>query len=107
MSVSNRTAALAHEYGHRPVAAAAAADEPCSGDPITPDRVVTGEFGRELMRGYVFVPFTVPAGTTAVRVKYCYDQPDTPLSDQVKHTLDLGLYEARRDGFGPWGPSSE
>jgi len=36
----------------------------------------------------------VPAGTTAVRVKYCYDQPETP-TPNVHHTLDLGIYEAR------------
>ena len=87
-----------------PVASAAALDEPCPGDEIAPDRVMTGEFGTDLMRSNVFVPFDVPAGTTAVRVKYCYDRPDTPLSSQVKHTLDLGLYEPRRDGMGPWGP---
>ena len=85
-------------------AAHAAAPDPCPGDAIEPDRVITGEFGSDLMRSNVFVPFDVPAGTTAVRVKYCYDRPDTPLSSQVKHTLDLGIYEPRRDGMGPWGP---
>jgi hypothetical protein len=102
-------AAFAHHPGARPagnqvppVAAAAAIETPCPGDAIAPDRVVTGSFGRDLMRSYVFVPFDVPAGTTAVRVKYCYDQPD--INPDVKHTLDLGLYEPRRDGLGPWGP---
>lgn len=85
-----------------PVAAAAAIDTPCPADALTPDRVVAGSFGRDLMRSYVFVPFDVPAGTTAVRVKYCYDKPD--VNPQSKHTLDLGLYEPRRDGMGPWGP---
>ena len=66
------------------------------------------------MGSYVLVPFDVPAGTTSVRVKYCYDQPESPTSSQVKHTLDLGLYEARRspgglwaeDEFRGWGGSS-
>ncbi len=101
--------ALAHHPGARPaanvvppVAAAAAIEDPCPGAPITPDRVVTGDFGTDLMRSYVFVPFDVPAGTTAVRVKYCYDRPD--LNPQLNHTIDLGLYEPRVDGIGPWGP---
>ena len=34
------------------------------------------------------VPFDVPAGTTAVRVKYCFDQPEAPLPN-VRHTLDV------------------
>lgn len=86
-----------------PVAASAAIDEPCPGDAIEPDQVITGSFGTELMRSYVFVPFDVPSGTTAVRVKYCYDQPDVDL--QQRHTLDLGLYEPRAGGAGPWGPA--
>ena len=84
-----------------PVAAAAAIEDPCPGAPITPDRVITGDFGTDLMRSYVFVPFDVPAGTTAVRVKYCYDQPD--INPELNHTIDLGLYEPRADGMGPWG----
>ena len=40
------------------------------------------------------VPFDVPAGTTAVRVKYCYDQPEVP-DAQRQHTLDLGIYDPR------------
>ena len=86
----------------RPVATTAAIEDPCPGDPITADRVVTGDFGGDLMRSYVFVPFDVPAGTTAVRVKYCYDRPD--INPELDHTIDLGLYEPRDDGIGPWGP---
>jgi hypothetical protein len=83
-------------------AAGAAAPDPCPGDPIEPDQVITGEFGRELVKSYVFLPFEVPAGTTAVRVKYCYDQPD--LNPQLKHTIDLGLYQPRGVTAVPWGP---
>jgi hypothetical protein len=82
--------------------AGAAPPESCPGDPITPDQTITGEFGTELAKSYVFVPFDVPAGTTAVRVKYCYDQPE--LNPELNHTIDLGLYEPRADGEGPWGP---
>ena len=59
------------------------------------------------------VPFDVPAGTTAVRVKYCFDQPEVP-TPNVRHTLDLGIYEPLRGGdqlpgvreFRGWGGSS-
>jgi hypothetical protein len=44
----------------------------------------------------------VPAGTTAVRVKYCYDKPELPTA-QSSHTIDLGLYEARRSPGELWG----
>ena len=86
-----------------PGAAVAAAPAECPGDPIAPTQAITGEFSTEQEGGYVFVPFDVPAGTTAVRVKYCYDQPETPTSAQFRHTLDLGLYEPRA-GDDPWGP---
>jgi hypothetical protein len=75
----------------------------CPGEPLRPDRVVTGTFARAQMGSYVLVPFDVPSGTTSVRVKYCYDQPESPTSAQVKHTLDLGIYEPRRGGDGLWG----
>ena len=84
----------------------------CPGDPIRADRAITGTFTTEQMGSYVLVPFDVPAGTTSVRVKYCFDQPETPVSGQLKHTLDLGLYEARRGAlwgeaeFRGWGGSS-
>ena len=55
------------------------------------------------MGSYVLVPFDVPAGTTSVRVKYCYDQPESPTSTQVKHTLDLGIYDARPSAGALWG----
>src|SRR5687767_8880302 len=76
---------------------------PCGGAPIRADRVVTGSFGTDLQGAYVMVPFDVPAGVTAVRVKYCWDQPENPLTaSQLKHTIDLGLYEPPRGG-GLWG----
>ena len=85
----------------------------CPGEPLRADRTATGTFSADRMGSYVLVPFDVPAGTTSVRVKYCYDQPEAPTSSQVKHTLDLGLYEARAPGalwgereFRGWGGSS-
>lgn len=102
-----------------PEIAYAAADAPCGGPPIAqPDRVITGGFARGVEGSYVMVPFDVPAGTDALRVKYCHDQPllaTVPGTDQVnKHTLDMGVYEPRaagdavwdEDEFRGWGGSS-
>jgi hypothetical protein len=90
----------------------------CPGDDGVPGRVVTGTFETSLEGAYVLVPFEVPAGSTSVRVKICYDQPELPLSVpgvpySVKHTLDLGVYQTRgadafydEDEFRGWGGSS-
>jgi hypothetical protein len=83
----------------------------CAGAPIEPTQVITGEFSAEQQGSFVLLPFDVPAGTTAVRVKYCWDPPIGPFT---RHTLDLGLYEARdypgelygEDEFRGWGGSS-
>lgn len=89
----------------------AAASEPCAGAPMpSPDKVMSGEFPSELEKSYVLVPFDVPAEVdgapvTAVRVKYCYDQPELPVSAVFKNVLDLGLYEPRDDPSVPWGPA--
>lgn len=85
----------------------------CPGAPLS-GTAITGEFSTALQGSYVLVPFRVPTGTTAVRVRYCYDQPESPTSAQLKHTLDLGLYQARDgpgdfydgDEFRGWGGSS-
>ena len=77
---------------------------PCGGAPINAEKVITGSFGTELMGSYVMVPFDVPAGVTAVRVKYCWDQPENPVTaGQVKHTLDLGLFQPPRTAGALWG----
>jgi hypothetical protein len=85
-----------------PAASAQAAPltTPCGGRAITPDKVITGEFGTDLNKTYVMVPFDVPTGTTAVRVKYCWDRPE---SGTQRHTIDLGLYEPRKPGDSVWG----
>lgn len=85
---------------------AASAPESCPGKAIEPDQVITGDFGTELQGSYVMLPFDVPQGTTAVRVKYCFDQPDalvTTPAFSARHTLDLGLYEPREDRSRTWG----
>ncbi len=67
-------------------------------------RTITGSFPSSMQRSYVFLPFDVPSGITAVRVRYSYDQPELQNGTVGnKHVLDLGLYEPRKDGAGPWG----
>src|SRR5919109_3410327 len=73
----------------------------CPGAGIEPTYVMTGQFDSTLQGSFVDLPFEVPAGTTAVRVKYCYDPPIGPFT---RHTLDLGLYEPRRSPRQPWRP---
>ena len=105
--------AQAHQLATAPTAVTAAVTEPCPGDPIRIDQLTTCSFASDLQGGYVLVPFDVPAGTTAVRVKYCFDQPEVP-TPNVRHTLDLGIYEPLRPGdalpgareFRGWGGSS-
>ncbi len=88
-----------------PASARAAAPSSCPGAPIEADRVITGEFAGELQGSHVQLPFAVPAGTTAVRVKYCHDQLE---ASTERHTLDLGLYEtgAMRTARGDWMSSA-
>jgi hypothetical protein len=96
-----------------PVPGAAAVPPESCGD-RSPSKVVTGTFTDEVEGSYVLVPFRVPRGITRVNVRLCYDQPESPTSSQVRHTIDLGLYEPRgagdalwdRDEFRGWGGSS-
>lgn len=59
----------------------------------------SGNFGPELNGKFIQIPFTVPAGTTGLRIRYCYDNrgPDGQTGDAAKNadntTLDLGVYE--------------
>jgi hypothetical protein len=107
-------AASAHQPPTSPLARAAAVDQPCPGAAIKADKVISGSFPASMQGSYVMVPFTVPSGTTAVRVKYCFDQPENPVSSQqVRHTLDLGVFDARvgdelwgASHFRGWGGSS-
>ncbi len=96
--------AAAHD-AHARVAAAQDTSEPCPGEPLRqPDRVLKGQFGSEREGSYVFLPVRVPRTVTALRVKYCYDQPENaPPGSTERHTLDLGLYEPRDTLRRPWG----
>jgi hypothetical protein len=91
---------------HHPGASAAAAPASCGGafdGSMTPSRVITGEFDTSAEGSYVLLPFLVEQGTTAVRVRYCHDQPEAPTNAQIKHVLDLGLYQSRAAPGALWG----
>ncbi len=83
----------------------AAAPNPCPGPRFDADKVITGEFGSELEGAYVLVPFDVPAGQTAVRLKYCHDNPELPTSQLIKHVLDFDLYGPRKSSGDLYGPA--
>ncbi|HVF53224.1 MAG TPA: CehA/McbA family metallohydrolase [Actinomycetota bacterium] len=86
--------------------------EACTGEG-TPTLSFGGSLSEDYEGSYLMVPFRVPRGTTKVTVRLCHDQPDSPTSAEIKHTLDLGIYDKRgpngffdRDGFRGWGGSS-
>ncbi|MDQ3729578.1 MAG: CehA/McbA family metallohydrolase [Actinomycetota bacterium] len=99
------------EFAQRSSEAGAAGISGCSGAPMpNPDQVISGEFNSEIEKSNVLVPFVVPAQidaapVTAVRVKYCFDQPELPTDALFKNVLDLGIYEPRTDTGSPWGPA--
>ncbi len=78
---------------------AASAAPPASCGLPGPDQAVTGSFDAARQGSFVFVPFDVPAGTTQVRVAYCWDAS----SGTSDHTLDLGVYQTRADAGRAWG----
>jgi len=70
---------------------------------MTPDAVYTGDFNSDQEGSFVFLPFDVPPGQTAARFKYCHDQPESPTSSRLRHTLDLGIYDSRPANGALWG----
>jgi hypothetical protein len=57
---------------------------------------VTGTVTAAQQGSYLQIPFDVPAGTTAIRVRYCWDDPPDGT------TLDIGVYEPAAGGVpGP------
>lgn len=82
--------------------AGAAIPQSCPGAPIRADRVLTGEVATDLQGGYVLAGFDVPQGATALRVRYCFDQPEVP-TPAGSNTLDLGIYEPPATAGKLWG----
>jgi hypothetical protein len=81
--------------------------EDCEGDPIAADTIVELTVPGTLRGSFLMVPFEVPAGTTSVRVKYCWEGKGDG------DTIDLGLWQARTKNkawgvpeFRGWGGSS-
>ena len=59
---------------------------------------VTGSIPQSYNGDYVQIPFTVPADTTAIRVRYSYDQPNGTCTQSggQANTLDMGVYSPSR-----------
>ena len=86
-----------------PAVASADCTIPGSADPtFSAAKDFSGSFDSSLQGSYVQIPFDVPAGTTAIRVRYCYDQP--PAGGGPNNTLDMGVYEPLKAGDTVWGP---
>jgi len=88
-------------------ASAATCDIPSQAEPgFTTAIDVQGDIAASRAGGYLQIPFDVPAGTTAIRVRYSYDQPGdtctTPPSPAPSNTLDIGLYSPRDPGDTIW-----
>jgi hypothetical protein len=62
-----------------------------------PPQDFTGSVTAAQQGSYLQIPFTVPAGTTAIRIRYCWDSPPSGT------TLDMGVYEPA--GGGVPGPA--
>ena len=61
---------------------------------------VEGNIDADRAGGYLQIPFQVPAGSTAIRVQYSYDQPGglCSLPSGNRNTLDVGVYDPRASG---------
>lgn len=62
----------------------------------------TGTIAQAKAGGYLQIPFDVPVGTTAIRVRYSYDQPGGGCGGSP-NTLDMGVYEPRDSGETVFG----
>lgn len=99
-SIAVATAALAAPA----TAAATDCGIPGSADPSFTNTAldVQGDIAQAKAGGYLQIPFTVPAGTTAIRVRYSYDQPGGGCGGSP-NTLDMGVYEPRDAGETVFG----
>ena len=79
-----------------PAASAQAAPltTPCGGRAITPDKVITGEFGTDLNKTLRDGPVRRPARAPPPSASSTAGTRPSPAPS--RHTLDLGLYEPRR-----------
>ncbi|MFN8152279.1 MAG: CehA/McbA family metallohydrolase [Solirubrobacterales bacterium] len=63
---------------------------------------VQGDIAASRAGGYLQIPFDVPTGTTAIRVRYSYDQPGGGCGGSP-NTLDMGVYDPRESGETVFG----
>ncbi len=93
-------------FAAAPAAGAVPATCPGPEDPaLGAVTTTTGSFDASMENSYVQIPFTVPAGTTGVRIRYCFDQPDVALPNGLNNnTLDIGVYEPLKPGNSVLGP---
>lgn len=69
---------------------------------------ISGNFESDRQGQFVQIPFQVPADTTAIRVRYSYDQLPALASNPANpcgggpNTLDIGAYEPRAPGQAFW-----
>lgn len=61
---------------------------------------VQGDLAPNRTGGYLQIPFTVPAGTKGIQIRYSYDQPGGGCSGSP-NTLDMGVYQPRADTSNP------
>ena len=87
-------------------ASAATCPLPAQAEPGFTEAIdVEGDVDPSRTGGYLQIPFDVPDGTTAIRVRYSYDQPgDTCVAPPgPSNTLDMGVYSPRDAGDPVWG----
>ncbi len=61
---------------------------------------VQGDLASSRTGGYLQIPFTVPAGTKGIQVRYSYDQPGGGCTGSP-NTLDMGVYQPRANTSDP------
>ena len=62
---------------------------------------VQGDIDASRTGGYLQIPFTVPAATKAIRVRYSYDNQNDTCSGEQHNTLDMGVYQPRANPSDP------
>ncbi len=70
-------------------------------DPVgtwTTEQTFSGKVSQDKAGGYIQVPFNVPANTSAVHIRYCYQSGSG-------NTMDIGVYEPLKNGDTYWGTS--
>jgi hypothetical protein len=85
-----------------PAAASAECMLPGNNDGFEPQSAIDFDgpnFPASQAENYVQIPFTVPAGTTAIRVRYCYENPPAPAPS---NTIDLGVFEPKPGAQAFW-----